>query len=417
MVAVTSRVQEEIDITSPNVENFEVTGISEPQAQVGSNTLNGDLVFGDLSRFTTSVQAIMRASLRPNTVRQYQTYNLRFLEWKIQARNDDPLSAAMLFEYLSFFACSRFTFGYVRSMYSSLRYFMSRQYPQIKFEPADCDMFLKGAANSCKRKMRKNYTWDPQQYVEYLLRKKLPLRVAEAAQEAATVLALASALRGADLLNLGSEVTFSEDSMEIPFLDRAKTRVHGEDVPSEVVARYTDSQRVCPVYLVNRYLTLSNYQYGTKGWVRPKTLFVSSTAPQTVKIITLRGWLRNEIAAAGIRDPDGNLYGAHSTRVASTSDAYFRGYTFDRINALVGWATNSTFMKIYNRPVLRRPENLLPPITSLSVSEISNDLLLASLEEEEISGDKLFCFSCFLCRCFTPLVCAEKLRILDSLAP
>ena len=351
----------------------------------------------------------MRAALRPTSVRQYAATNKRFFKWKADQWDPKPLSEVTVYEYLTIFANIRFTFSYVRNIYSGLRFYFFRNFPEVKFNDKACDDFLRGASNVCKRSLRKHYTWNPQQYVDFIVSKPWPTRLAKLAAETATILALTAVKRGADMMNLGADVSVAVGSIQIPYLDRNKTRVDGKDEECLEFAQYPGSDRVCAMTMVQLYVEMSKLHYQRKGWERPAALFVSSTAPKPVEIATLRGWLVREIREAGIRDPEGNVVSAHQLRHAAASHAfYFRGYSFDRIAILAGWACESTFTKHYKRKIQQPLDNLLPHHAIPYDPE--RDLELSTLEDEEIETDKIFCFSCFSFRCFTPLECAETLR-------
>ena len=61
---------------------------------------------------------------------------------------------------------------------------------------------------------------------------------------------------------------------------------------------------------------------------------------------------------------DMNTFNAHSTRHASTSNAFRKGVDLDTIRNTASWTESSqTFAKYYNRPVIKNK-------TSLPVSEV-----------------------------------------------
>ena len=56
---------------------------------------------------------------------------------------------------------------------------------------------------------------------------------------------------------------------------------------------------------------------------------------------------------------DTNTFSAHSTRHASTSNAFKKGVNLDTVRKTAAWTNNSqTFAKFYNRPVIaNNPKN------------------------------------------------------------
>ena len=67
---------------------------------------------------------------------------------------------------------------------------------------------------------------------------------------------------------------------------------------------------------------------------------------------TLSRWIKRTPTSAGI---DINIYGAHSTRAASTSAAARQGLPSAVILQSAGWCSNSTFEKFYNLELENQP--------------------------------------------------------------
>lgn len=304
-------------------------------------------------------------------------------------------------------------------MYCALRFFFTRCFPEIKFDTVAWEDFLKGARNLCKKSVRREFTWDPQCYVDWLVTQPLPTTVAASAQELTAILALSSSLRASDLLNLDANYEIDGDELKLKFIDRGKTMADDGRIKEGIIlTKYTGDKRLCVHELVKRYVNTSRIQYGVKKWQRPQELFASTTAARPLKVATLQKYLVKELAAAGIKDPNGVGYTAHSFRRSAASSAYFRGYSFDRITALAGWKRKTTFLKHYNLKMIRHGQNLLPedssrPITpdgeytdQLSPLEDQND---ADFDEEEVKRYHMFCYSCMSVRCRTRELCSMML--------
>jgi integrase len=270
-------------------------------------------------------------------------------------------------EFLTQFTSARFSFGYVRSMYCALRVFFRHNFPDVTFDPKFWEEFLNGAKNMCKRRIRKEFVWNPQEYVDFITTRPLPRSMAQASRETVTILALSTGLRSSDLRNMGRKVVLKKDSIFIPFLARGKTRPQGIDREGVTIARYTGPERLCVMTIVKRYIYLTELTYKKKGWTLPDQLFVSSTTPSAAQIPTIRGWLKRDLAAAGIRDPDGLLVPAHSIRSASTSAAYWQGLSFDQIKNLAGWSSDSCFQEFYKRKLVSSPANLMQLPSDVSI--------------------------------------------------
>ena len=375
-------------------------------------------LFGDLSMFSDKVQELMTNALQPSTARQYATMVRRFVGWKQTVWDPKRVHESMLFDYLAPFATNKFSFSYFKSIYCALRFYIKRAYPDLEFTPHHCDDFINGAQKRCKRFLKMMHTWDPQVYLDFLTERPLPRKAAAASREAVAIIALARGLRSADLMNIttdGMKVKLGE-SIYLPFMDRSKSLgPHGEQLPGILIPAYTENPRICPVALVNRYLELSKAEYKRRkpnGWIRPAPLFVSSTAPKVIEPSTLRNWLCEEIADAGIVGPEGKKYTAHSFRSAATSAEFFRSFSFDRIKECVGWARESTFARHYRRKIYNPLRSLLDH-KAMQELDPAEDLAKAPLQEEEAKADG-FCFNCYQNRCMTPNACAREIKRVEE---
>lgn len=378
-----------------------------------------------MSRFSRKTQAIIKASLRPSTVRAYGNYNLRFLRWAVQhcPNNQAIYTEATVRGFLENFVCNRFSFGTIRSMYCAIRFFFTRSFPDIKFDPVTWDDFLKGARNLCKKSIRREFTWDPQDYVNWVAMQPLPATLAASAQELAAILALSASLRSADLLNLDGDYEIVGDELRLKFIDRGKTVEEDGRIKEGIsLSRYHGNARLCAHALVKRYITSSRLHYASKKWERPRQLFASTTAARPLKVATIQKYLVKELAAAGIKDPNGLGYTAHSFRRSAASSAYFRGFSFDQITALAGWKRKSTFQRHYNLKMIRQAQNLLPDeqspmeiaqeyIDQICPLEDQND---AAFDEAEVLHYRAFCYSCMSVRCQTSKLCASMLPSPES---
>ena len=63
---------------------------------------------------------------------------------------------------------------------------------------------------------------------------------------------------------------------------------------------------------------------------------------------TIGRWLKKSLDRAGI---DITVYGAHSTRSASTSAAKAANVSVEDIMTAAGWSNAETFKKFYDRPI------------------------------------------------------------------
>lgn len=70
---------------------------------------------------------------------------------------------------------------------------------------------------------------------------------------------------------------------------------------------------------------------------------------------TIVCWLKNVMAKAGI---DTSVYKAQSTRAAVTSAAKGKQVPIDTILCTVGWSSESTFVRFYDKPIQDTAKNL-----------------------------------------------------------
>ena len=81
--------------------------------------------------------------------------------------------------------------------------------------------------------------------------------------------------------------------------------------------------------------------------VKSNNIFVSFKSPfSSVTPSTIARWIKTVLALAGI---DTRIYGAHSTRGASTSNAVAMGIPVDVILQAANWRSESTFTRFYRR--------------------------------------------------------------------
>ena len=121
-------------------------------------------------------------------------------------------------------------------------------------------------------------------------------------------------------------------------LQTSQPRKHLNNV---VLASYPKSKNLCPIKHLQAYLEKTSALRGTHT-----QLLVSYRKPHNpVSTDTLARWIKAVMGKAGINT---EIYGAHSTRVASTSAAHRKNIDTDRILAAAGWSNENTFSKFYN---------------------------------------------------------------------
>ena len=116
--------------------------------------------------------------------------------------------------------------------------------------------------------------------------------------------------------------------------------------PVELRAYPLDS-KLCVVTCLKAYLKATNNIRQDET-----SLFLTYQKPhKAASKDTIARWIKPTLTLAGI---DTHVYGAHSTRSASTSAAARQGLPTTTILQSAGWCSNNTFEKFYNMD-LERP--------------------------------------------------------------
>ena len=96
------------------------------------------------------------------------------------------------------------------------------------------------------------------------------------------------------------------------------------------------------------YETLYYYLRATEKLRNSSKLLVSYIEPYKAVTLSIIGhWIKTLLGQAGV---DTEVFSGHSTSCASTSKPFMSVFT-DVIQATAGWTEESTFGKLYNRPV------------------------------------------------------------------
>ena len=128
-------------------------------------------------------------------------------------------------------------------------------------------------------------------------------------------------------------------------LKHSKPGIHLKPI---VFKAYPTDSKLCVVECLKAYLeaTVTIRQDDT-------ALFISYQRPhKAASKDTISRWIKRTLTSAGI---DTNIYGAHSTRAASTSAAARQGLPSAVILQSAGWCSNSTFEKFYNLELENQP--------------------------------------------------------------
>lgn len=138
-----------------------------------------------------------------------------------------------------------------------------------------------------------------------------------------------------------NNIEFDSDKIVIKIDELTKTSKPGAYHPVLVLLYIKENHKVCPAS------TLMSYRDRTALLRNQETfLFISFQKPhKRVVTQTLSNWVKITLRNSGI---DVTVYGAHSTRHASTSAAHKAGVNIEVIRKAVGWSKSSNvFPKYY----------------------------------------------------------------------
>lgn len=185
-----------------------------------------------------------------------------------------------------------------------------------------------------------------------------------------TLLALVTAHRVQTFSKINIEnIEISSDSIKIKIPDQIKTSRVGSLQPILALPFYQIKPEICPGKTLLAYLEITkSLRKNHKG------LFISFKKPHNVVTSqTLSRWIKNTLKECGI---DVEMFSAHSTRHAATSQAHKLGISLDMIRQTAGWSgISNTFGRFYNReiPETTNSESFGITILNNSLSNDNND--------------------------------------------
>ena len=223
----------------------------------------------------------------------------------------------------------------------------------------DIIMFMRGAYNTNPPVVRNREIWSPDIVLswmsktdtpenspsEMLVRKLVVLILLVTGQRPQIL----GALRLSDLKISENQATFSLQSHDV------KQGRLGYTPPILLLRKYVDPKLCVFNHLLEYVKRTKSLREGHDK------LFLTCKKPfHPATMNTLSRWVKGVLKSAGI---DISLYGAGSTRAASTSQAAAKGMPIDALLKTAGWSQQSTFGKFYNKKVVAESsldEFLLP---------------------------------------------------------
>ena len=162
----------------------------------------------------------------------------------------------------------------------------------------------------------------------------------------AILLALSSAGRSSDLVRLsvaGCSIT-PERAVLLPDGLAKQERINKP--PRAWSVRSFSDTLLCPVTCLKAYLErTAPFRVKVGDVLTPSSLFLAINKPhKPVASSTIARWIKSVLSSAKV---DTSVFGAHSTRGASTSKAALSGITMQDILQTADWSSDSTFKQFY----------------------------------------------------------------------
>lgn len=285
------------------------------------------------------------ASFATNTLNQYSSSLKAW--WLFCQNNNLNFSHATMSDVLLFLT-EKFEGGIGYSTLNTHRSALSIILGKKVIDDDCINRFLKGAYKIKPPCPKYNITWDPNHVLKYLS-KFYPyenISLHDLALKSITLLAIASAQRMQTLSLIKIiNIKFCDDAIEIRVPDLIKTSRPGAFQPLIRLPFIRENLKICPAHAIRSYIDKTKTVRSTNS---DNYLFISARKPYNkVGSQTLAHWVKKVLHDSGI---DVGVFGAHSTRHASTSAAHRSGVSLEVIRNAAGWSDSSNiFLKYYKK--------------------------------------------------------------------
>lgn len=210
--------------------------------------------------------------------------------------------------------------------------------------------FLKGVFRAKPCLPKYSSTWDPNLVLGHLSN-EIPndsLTLGRLTNKLVTLLALSTGQRvqTLSLINL-KDVHVGESHIIISINEVIKTSAPNKKNPRLIIPFFREKESVCPAATLCNYITKTE-QF--RSFPNTDKLVLTTKNPiHNASSQSISRWIKQTLRDSGV---DVSIFGAHSTRHASTSAANRSGVSIDLIKKAAGWTGNSLcFAKFYNQPI------------------------------------------------------------------
>ncbi len=212
----------------------------------------------------------------------------------------------------------------------------------------DVTQFMKGIFNIKPTVPRYLDTWDPNDVLDLLAKwspaHRLSLRLLT--YKTIVLILLVTGQRPQIIPKLSVEkmhIGSSSYKFELDHTDLKQGRKNFKVQPLRL-KKYAPNKHLCVYHYLSSYL---NRTLDMRGQL--KSVFITTRRPFTTPSAdSVSRWVKKVLRHAGINTA---IYGAGSTRAASTSKADRMGLSIDQILQAGGWTRTSTFQTYYNKPL------------------------------------------------------------------
>ena len=291
---------------------------------------------------------LILSSWRTKTNKSYDSLFGHWSRWCNQ-RKADPFSGPV--SNVVNFLASLYQEGYQYNSIGAYRSAISSVHDKVDGLPVGqhplVSRLIKGIFNTRPPIPRYTSTWDVQTVLSYLesLSPSSNLSLKLLTLKTVFLMAITRPSRSVDLAHLDCK-RLRSDVEGISFLPNtlAKQSRQGKPIEEFFFPTFPSNITLCPVNTLRVYLTKTKPLRGDES-----KLFISFIKPhKAVTSSTIARWLRTILELSGI---DSSIFGAHSTRSASTSAAARGGVTLEDILKAANWSSESVFQKFYHKKV------------------------------------------------------------------
>lgn len=293
-------------------------------------------------------QAVLLSSWRESTKKQYRTYIGKWVSFcckrEINVFEADVNNVLSFLTELYKSGLGNSCINTARSVLSS--FIQLNNFVNIGSHPL-VSRFMRGVFVLRPALPRYNVTWDVNIVLKYLksLSPLSSLSLLQLSHKLVMLLALLSGQRGQMLHLIDIQnIHFQENSVKIVIGYMLKTSNAKRHLGEIELINYDVDKNLCVLNTLSNYLEKTETRRGSVT-----RLFITSKRPHKfASRDTIDRWMKSVLTMAGI---DTSIFKPNSTKVASASAAHALRIPVDTILKTVGWSSESTFRKFYNKDI------------------------------------------------------------------